>query len=743
MNNKENFSQLFRKYRILSGFKTLSDFADALADKGQIFESSLFSHWQTGKRIPQDRRLVFIVLKIFIEKSAISQVDEANAFMNSTFQGFLSNEELRDLGLKKQKIFQVPKNISHVIHRKELEKKIRADILNNETVILIGQPGIGKTTLAIDLAYQLSEEFPDGVLWYQVNKTTEHEVLASIAHAFGENIWNIQSLDAKLNVVSGLLAHKKVLLCLDNVLSNQDFVQFCSRINAACIVTTNSSELYIDQNYKKYFLEVFNSDECLELYDKFFPHRKNNDEVEKFLTIAKRLDYLPISLRIAGKQIKETGNFSIEDIDDFLKNSSFYKAKYGDQTLWKSINTCFKNLDTELKNTLLLLSHHPGQDFDTRLVAFLENSSEINAQRKIERLVERSFLDYSLDNRYRIHLSIFHYLKMQSESDEYFSKIVRYYYKFLQKRGKGISRYYQEIENESENIRQVFLECYKKKMFREVIQLWEYWGVFLWSKGRWDIMLKLTKKAEKAAINISNTVALARLYTRDICWIYYWQGNVEKAYEAICLGLDLSQKSKNKEIIAQSQLRFGKILQFKKDLLQSKEMFFQALYYYDKQNDKEKRGDILTYIGESFALEGNLEEATNYLQQALLITNEINDIQQKAIVLTHLGAINCLSGNLTFSEDSFIESIRLEELSGRRVSGKLWNSLGLGVVMYLRGDHTKKRQYFDEAKLEQKYLGMKNIIYFSGVVSLVLANELTEAGFFDDIDVKKIDISVI
>src|SRR5665213_445805 len=72
MSAEATFSALFRKYRLKSEFETLSEFGLALAEKGFLYEESIFSHWQKGTRVPQNRVVLLKLLDIFIEKHAIT-----------------------------------------------------------------------------------------------------------------------------------------------------------------------------------------------------------------------------------------------------------------------------------------------------------------------------------------------------------------------------------------------------------------------------------------------------------------------------------------------------------------------------------------------------------------------------------------------------------------------------------------------------------------------------------------------
>ncbi len=87
------FCVLFKKYRLKAEFETLTKFGHALAKEGRIYDDSMFTHWQKGKRIPRDRKLILTIIKIFIERGGICSIEEANEFMASAGLGFLTTQE--------------------------------------------------------------------------------------------------------------------------------------------------------------------------------------------------------------------------------------------------------------------------------------------------------------------------------------------------------------------------------------------------------------------------------------------------------------------------------------------------------------------------------------------------------------------------------------------------------------------------------------------------------------------------
>lgn len=89
----QTFADLFKRYRLRAEFETLCQFGKALAAEGRIYDDSIFTHWQSGKRIPRDRTLLLAILKIFIQRRGITSPDEANEFLASAGFGYLTKEE--------------------------------------------------------------------------------------------------------------------------------------------------------------------------------------------------------------------------------------------------------------------------------------------------------------------------------------------------------------------------------------------------------------------------------------------------------------------------------------------------------------------------------------------------------------------------------------------------------------------------------------------------------------------------
>src|SRR3989338_11385799 len=97
MIRQQSFATLFKKYRLRSEIETLSEFGDLLAQEGIVYETSLFTRWQKGERVPRDRRILIKIITIFIKQGGIQTIEEANNFIESAGQGYLTKDEITSL----------------------------------------------------------------------------------------------------------------------------------------------------------------------------------------------------------------------------------------------------------------------------------------------------------------------------------------------------------------------------------------------------------------------------------------------------------------------------------------------------------------------------------------------------------------------------------------------------------------------------------------------------------------------
>ncbi|MBI2012261.1 hypothetical protein HYS91_05870 [Candidatus Daviesbacteria bacterium] len=397
-----NFKELFKKYRLKAEIPTLSKFGQILSEKGFNYEDSIFSHWQKGSRIPQYRTILLKLLEIFVERGAIASQEQANEFLVSANQGYLSEKETQKLNLNSMdRVFQVPNEITNFTGREKIIKELtfKQDI-KGKVILIHGPAGVGKTVLAIKLGHLLQSKYSGGIFWYKVEEDNIMDILLSIAKTLGEDISNIADLQVRGTVVRSLLASKNVLLFLDSA-ELSDKINLLIPNSKACttIITSQKSSLKIPIKFLEIGLAAFNNDEVLALFtdvlkEKFPKVSKNN-----LLKVAKSVGNLPLAVHILARNLSQRK----VPVSGSLLLADLYEKQ---ESLDSAISLSYNKLDTLKKSVLVSASIFKGKDFLAKSIGYINGLSVPATITILQSLVNLSLLEHSTKNRYRIHPAI-------------------------------------------------------------------------------------------------------------------------------------------------------------------------------------------------------------------------------------------------------------------------------------------------------------------------------------------------
>lgn len=287
----------------------------------------------------------------------------------------------------------------------------------------------------------------------------------------------------------------------------------------------------------------------------------------------------------------------------------------------------------------------------------------------------------------------------------------------------------EEIESRLTEILNYLQTSWKVGDCTLVLELWQKIGPYLWNTGRWDDMRKYGMYAFHCAKNCTDESILATVCLRDLCWLYFWQGDLDSASRFVSLGEEISIKINDSKLTALAALRGGKIHQARGEFFTSIKDFNSSINYY-RNKSPEVLGDIYTYLGESYWLAKDITSAEKFFKKALEFVDKYKDLAQKSIIFTRLGGIMFRKKKLDIAADYFILSMELEKGISRRAGGQFWNNLGLGLIYFKQENISLSKKHFEIAKLEQAHLGMSSGLEKVDPFLLSLMPELEKSGYF-------------
>jgi tetratricopeptide (TPR) repeat protein len=282
-------------------------------------------------------------------------------------------------------------------------------------VCLSGQPGIGKTTLAIHVAHRVGGVFPDGQLYTDLRGADArgHEpadVLAGFLRDLGVDGPDIpEGLDERARMYRAQLAGRRILVVLDNAADEAQVRPLLPGSPGCAVLVTSTSRLAALAGATAVPLELMPSGQAAELLTAIVGEARAAAEPEAVGEIARLCGYLPLALRIAGARLVSRPAWKISWFATRLADESrrLDLLRAGDLEVRASFGLSYRSRD-EAERLAFRMLGLLAADFPAWNLAALIDTDTDEAEQLLEQLVDAVLVDIvGVDAtgliRYRLH----------------------------------------------------------------------------------------------------------------------------------------------------------------------------------------------------------------------------------------------------------------------------------------------------------------------------------------------------
>ena len=300
-------------------------------------------------------------------------------------------------------------------------------------VVVNGAAGLGKTTLAVHAAHQVSAQFPDGQLYVDLQGVSSQaappgEVLARFLRDLGVEGDKIPARDdERAALYRTTLAGRRVLILLDNA---KDAAQVRPLLpgSSSCAVLVTTRNRTADLASTRFVdLNVLEDTEALALFSRIVGEERAAAEPDATAEILVACAGLPLAIRICAARLGARRNWQIATLAARLRNEQrrLDELKIGDLEVRSSFQVSYDSLPKPRRGldparVFRLLALWQGTSIAPSAAAALLGASEDDTADALESLVDANLLESPAPDWYRFHdlLRVYATERAQAEESE-------------------------------------------------------------------------------------------------------------------------------------------------------------------------------------------------------------------------------------------------------------------------------------------------------------------------------------
>ncbi|MFJ7137878.1 AfsR/SARP family transcriptional regulator [Streptomyces fungicidicus] len=317
---------------------------------------------------------------------------------------------------------QLPPTVRGFIGRAAQQRRLRSFVdeagahpATMPAIALIdGAPGVGKSALALQIAYETADRFPDGQLFVDLCGSSLRRSQVGAGEALGLVLRSLgvaearlpATVDGRARLYRSLLRGKRTLLFLDDAHDTDSLAPLLSGGPACVLVTSRWSQLgsLPSPRTERIELKPLTPQQSVRLLAHLAgPQRLSGARRESF-RLALLCGYLPLPLRMAAGALVEDPGLSPEKLADDIENGRREQLTVVGDTaasLRMSFRRSYRAMPPEAAHMFRLLGLQQDSEITVSMAAALAGITREGASRRLDMLAAGHLLERTGPDRYR------------------------------------------------------------------------------------------------------------------------------------------------------------------------------------------------------------------------------------------------------------------------------------------------------------------------------------------------------
>lgn len=598
---------------------------------------------------------------------------------------------------------------------RDLVERLRRELTQEPRRLLVlwGQGGVGKTTIAAETVRALSGVYGERIVWASAEKRSDFDypaLLNEIAADLGRPDLAQLATGPKEQAVVRLIAEAPALVVLDNFETvAPDDKSACADFLAAragCHTLVTTRERVAHDGARHVHVESMSDDEARQFVARWIEMEAGEPRMFEGLDhgeIIRAAEARPYVLQWVLAQINLA-----DDPRGVLEELSRAEGEVGERVFARSFN--LPQLGDDARNVLLALSLFTPSASRASLAVvsgFMDDERRLNeAVRRLAalRLVSATTGGQRLAVEGLTRSFARSRLAADKRSDELRHRFAAYFARHAEAHARPTPRDFDALDAEKDNLLAAMDTAFGMKKWRLVTQIRSNLDMFFGTRGYYDDAVRSGEQAAAAADELGAEQDAAT-FRGNVAVIYRMRGEYEKAVEVFNGTIDVFRRSGREENVGVWLHNLGWIAQDMGDFQKALRIHTESLLIRRRIGDLHGIASSLHHLGMVRQSLGDLRRAERLYVRSLRISDRIGDLIGVASSLHQLSRVCDLQGDTAQARHLLNESLKLKRMIGDQagIAGCLNN---LGMLAEKENDLAEAARLFREAVSISERLGL-------------------------------------
>ncbi|WP_431934047.1 BTAD domain-containing putative transcriptional regulator [Nonomuraea jabiensis] len=578
-----------------------------------------------------------------------------------------------------------------------------------------GMAGVGKTALAVHMAHELADRYPDGRWYLHLRAHDPHQPpidpaqgLEVLLRLLGEDPRRIpEALEPRAALWRARLANRRMLIVLDDAAGADQVRPFLPGRPGCLVLITSRRRLAGLEGARPLSLDALMPPEAALLFRRIVGQDRRLDagDVNRLVRLC---GYLPLAVTIMANRLRHRPARGVGDLVVKLSRAKDRLAEMyaGDSDLLTAFDLSYRELSPERRKAFRRLGLHVGADLSAGAAAALIGCDLPQAEHALEELIDRHLVEEPDSGRIRFHDLLRAYAReraVEEEPEAELRHVVRRLLDFYVYTADQADRLLyphrrradakvvhppdsppvdsprsaaEWLRAERANLLMCAHYAAEHGYPTHAIQLSQAVATYLDRSAHWEDAARVHELARRACQEIGDREGEARVEL-ELSLARSRTSQYAAAFEHAARGLGAFQAMGDRRGEADTLDQLARVSWLSGRNREALGYAEKALALFRALADRHGEGNALLHSGIALWYLGRVEEAMTVFETSLEIVNGTGDVATKAMILNNLGELHFYQGDYRDALGLFGEALAiLREAGWRQNEAVALNNLG-------------------------------------------------------------------